>query len=200
MADPNHIVFDKYGLAFIQPCKTANLSQKAAIARALGKPLKRLSSPHYDWEYRYARDIPGEYLIVGTVRHPLDRLVSAWTDRCRHFDHDGLETCGFRKDMDFEQAARHVCQTPDDVINDHFRSLHYEYGDVEPDILVRFETLRQDWERTRFAVQRHCGLQLARLEQRNVTKHDHWSEYYSQDLEAAVRQRYADDFRRWYAN
>lgn len=198
MADPNHIVLDEYRLAFIHPCKTANLAQKAALARSLGWSVKTLSAEDSGWDYRCAENIPREYLIVGTVRHPCERLVSAWFDRQPRLYVSGLHKWGFRQEWTAGQAIAHACQLPDESTNEHFRSLHYEFGPVEPDILIRFETLRKDWERTRFAVKKHSGLDLPRLEQRNGSKHGPWQYYYTPELLERVHERYSEDFRRWY--
>ena len=59
------------------------------------------------------------------------------------------------------------------------------------DCYIRFEELNQDFE----DVCARIGIPLARLPQRNASKHQHYSSYYDYDLIQLVRERFDEEIR-----
>lgn len=106
------------------------------------------------------------------VRHPLDRLVSAWQfftphHRMQHmrvFRHDVTPDCTFRQFLDVVLQAPH---------KDRHTAPQTRYKGPHPiDDLVRLENLSEGWERLvgRFPV--------VPIPHKNQTEHGHWREYF----------------------
>jgi len=85
------------------------------------------------------------WFVAAFVRHPLDRLVSAWADKSRAMT-PGLLHCGFEADMSFDDFVTHVAQHDDD---DHHLRQQYRFivhrGRLSVDFIGRYERLEDDW-------------------------------------------------------
>jgi len=121
------------------------------------------------------------------VRHPFDRLVSAWiyftpAERLRHsqvFKH------AVWPDMPFGAFVELVCQHP---MKDKHTATQVRFkGGVEIDDLVRLEDMAPRWNALvgRFPV--------ATMAHRNKTDHKSWPEYFTPALKAIAGDAYSQD-------
>lgn len=138
----------------------------SSIRRILPKPTERMTA-------QQAQD--DGCFVVAFVRHPLDRLVSAWADKCQPGGMTPrLKTLGFFEGMDFPAFVSHAAQHRD---SDHHLRCQADFlmaGErLCVDYLGRFERLDQDWAR----VQAMFG--LADLPHRNKSpRRGRWQRYY----------------------
>jgi hypothetical protein len=110
---------------------------------------------------------PKKYLKIGIYREPVDRLMSCWRDKMkRHFFKGFKFVNGLRPGMNFNDFAKVVCDTPDEISDGHFRSqsCFYIKGEIFlPDIFVDFDDLPFGWAMARRAVKKHCGKDIPGL-------------------------------------
>ena len=128
--------------------------------------------------------------IICVSRNPFDRIVSAY-----HFAlkfnllvFHGLDG------IDFEEFARVYCANADNEkvfhANKQVNFLKYK-DEILVDYVIRFENI----EETYADMNRKYGLELKPLQKLNGTEHKPYMRHYSDDLEATVREAYADDFK-----
>ena len=149
----------------------------ASIDKALRRFTNRHASP----------DEPGEEYRWMVVRHPLDRLVSAWAYFCKK---DGppktMQGIGTFSWMPFGEWLERVL--PDPSVNSHVQPQVDFKGPFRMDRLCRLENLNSEWKalRGRFP----CILPVERW---NKTTHDPWPSYYTPAQRSAAERAFAAD-------
>lgn len=190
MAEPVNIVLEGHRLAFMLPAKVGNASIKTAVADALGMTRNRLDAPGKwhtepkDYLYR-KRD---EWLIIGFIRHPYARFVSAWREVIR--DNGECKRAGF----EFLPTMDEVAGRLPEITDGHWRSLTDELvheGKIVPRGLVRVEKMDTAWRQMRQVVKAHSGLLLGDLPHLNSTGGDERLSGFAKDR---ISRHYADDF------
>lgn len=133
------------------------------------------------------------------VRHPFDRLISAWKMFSDGISDgpsapkatEGLSLVSFCDIVCDESISYEERRTASERIRHHaipqthpFNALHMA------DFVGRFETLQEDFDRI-------CAqLEIQKLlPHRHVTKHDTWQSYMSPDVVERMAVFYAEDFR-----
>lgn len=144
-----------------------------------------------------------DYLKVGFVRHPLDRLVSCYRSKIAFNDHRPFQADGAHQDMTFDEFCQLVAATPDERANRHFLSQHRflcdRDGGLVVDMLGRFERLAEDWGQVQARVQAFSGARLADLPRANQTAgaEEAWPASYTPELRARMAERYRTDLQRF---
>jgi len=122
-------------------------------------------------------DMPGEEYRWMCVRHPLDRLVSAWAFFCNSEtdaeitgQHD-IEPLGYYWGMPFDEFLDLALEKHD--LNNHTKMQVTFAGPHEFDKLARFENLAVEWEKLR----KHIPY-LHKLKHTHKSEHDAWMDYY----------------------
>jgi hypothetical protein len=118
------------------------------------------------------------------VRNPYDRMVSFFMYGNINFS---------RKFSTFELFVRYVCGQNDTFPNWNTAKLtQVEYLNDELDAIVRLEDIDNFWLsiRERFK----CG----ELPKVNNSIHQHYSHYYTPELEQMVREYFIEDFKQFY--
>jgi len=122
---------------------------------------------------RYAENQrePDKGIIFTVIRHPCDRLVSAWTDK--GMDIHNVET--------FAEWIEWVCKQ-DNTVDAHVAP---QYRDLPPvvDYVLDFARLEQELAFFDMEIP-HC----------NPSKHHHWEAYFTPRLFGKVYKRYRVDF------
>lgn len=163
-------------LAFLLIPKCAATSIKAAV------PLD--PDPMYPHE---AQDMG---LFVATiVRHPLDRLVSAWANKTREIT-PGMIAAGYREGMSLEAFVMHTAKHHD--LDHHVRPqtrFLYKQGRLCADFIGRFESLDVFWARL------GTIFDLPELPHENKSERPHWAECYTDAAAMIARNTYHQDLR-----
>lgn len=198
---PRLIALPGEQLAFCLMGKVANTSVKNAVLSSLGRP-ERFAPEQgvLPWHaLQFLKSTEG-YRVLAMVRHPLDRLVSAWADPllmrtilCR--------IPGITPDMGFAAFARRVVALPDRGLDHHLRSqtallrgLTVRAADIG-----RLEDMPVTWCKFQEIVMQHGG-RLADLQRHHVGHREPWRKFYDTDLRRLVERRYDEDIARWYGN
>lgn len=131
------------------------------------------------------RHVPPHYLpaqptrsFVCTVRHPAHRLVSAWA----YFD---------RTKEPFSEWLRGMPQWFGSI--DIKRTSQAYWCSEKIEIVMRFETLEQDWRN----LLERFSLPFTPLLKERSSKHPHYSEVVSKDDMVLIEDRFHYDFERW---
>jgi hypothetical protein len=133
----------------------------------------------------------GEYFRFAVVRHPLDRLVSAY-HFYRKWDHPSAhpvrEFAAFREFVLSDYFAQDRKNTTRPTGS---QAAFLRIGDqIAIDKVCRFESLADDMA----AVATRLGLTPPQLPQLNATERLGYEAYYSQEIVDLVAQIYRDDF------
>lgn len=135
----------KLEMAVALPTKCGCTSLKEACARfGDRKHLTRL--------LRSDDPVPDRWLKVCPVRSPWDRVMSCWADKVMGTFRPDLAEMGCWPCMPFADFVALVAATPDHLLDRHLMPQHYLIRSPRwsgPDILLRVETMAQDWERVR---------------------------------------------------
>ena len=203
------LISDDRRFLFVHIQKTAGSSLRQALHGAL-PDLRHLLGTHdtarQAREHLGARAYDG-YFTAAFVRNPWDRLVSWYTmiaqprprrpwwrlrhrepelrlwryvrENSRSFEEFILRCTDEIQDVD---GVKSFCRNQVEYISD-------EAGRRIVDFVGRYETLDEDARR----LLGRLGLPDVALPRVNVSRHRHYSTYYSDDLAEVVRQRYARD-------
>lgn len=192
------------GLCFVHIPKVAMSSIRGALAaHAAGVPevdVARARSLVRSVAHRYVREAyPAEIAELSRscftfafVRNPLDRLVSAYTNKMSsdvEIDKSLFENLGLPLDVSFEDFVRTVAEAPEDR-DGHVRSQHtfiYDRRGPIVDFVGRFERLQSDWQ----ALMGRLG--LPPLPHRNRSAHAGAEATYTPALARVAAERYARD-------
>jgi len=198
--DPNNILDRRTKTAWLCVPKVANTAVKVALLEWHGIPIPKTDRQlhsHPAFEFVSAEILAGyaHYTRVAFARHPFDRLVSCWSDKCsKQGWWESLPMFGLRTGMTFPEFVDVVCGQDDYEQNIHYRPLSALLtwrNQPVYDVLCRFEHMVEDWGRVR----QLTGAPM--LKQVNVSKHDHWSKHITPELAQKISYRYAADFVRF---
>lgn len=202
MPDPNNIALRDLDAVFMLLPKVANTSIKKALLAAQGRTANNVHDSGL-FEYVSREEAATFTHRIAFVRDPLRRLASCWRDKFQILS-DGRFLPGFRKfgmhqDMAFEEFVELVADIPDadcTGTGDHFRSQAFSLCDgdtVIPDMVGRFETLGDDWERVRILFKDIGGPDLPVLG--HEKRSDSGEVQYDARRRALALQRYRHDVR-----
>ncbi len=138
------------------------------------------------------------YFKFAIVRHPLDRLVSAFAfldgGGLNHFDREFAEMHLKRFDGDFRRFVREGLK--DVVDHVHFRPqrdwICDRWGRTRVDFVGRFETLDESWREIRSRLKAPVE-DLGRL---NASARGSWRDYFDMETLSVAATLYAQDFRK----
>lgn len=133
------------------------------------------------------------------VRNPWDRLVSCYSDKVmRDSIHQGVASSlarhgDYAPKMEFADFAQAVCSMGEREANRHFRS-QYTFlidrrGALIPKQIGYFETLQGDFA----TMCGQHGIPTSDLPSFKATHHRPYRDYYTDELRAAVAERYGRD-------
>lgn len=205
---PNHVFLPRFRLVLSLTPKAANTSIKQAMLEAMKRRVRLRTNGyrayHRSWLRLDLSEASPDYLVIGVVRNPEDRLKSCFKNKIR--DRGTTEPLrqqyGWPESLDFSEFVDRVCEIPDENADVHFRGQVYSMsvdGELRPDHIIRFEDLTAGpgWTRFRELVENQTGLQLRKdLPHRNATD----SRPLSVDpkTRAKIRERYAEDYQIFY--
>jgi hypothetical protein len=119
-----------------------------------------------------------EYLKIGMIRNPYDRVVSAWrygfNNRRKKFK-DYLK--GLFESSKYEKRNLNMC--------DFFKV----GGDIEIDLYIKYENIQRDFNN----VCEKIGVIDQQLPHKNKGGHKHYSQYYDKETISIVSDIYAED-------
>lgn len=191
MSDPNHIALVEQKLVFMLPCKVGNSSIKAALADTLGMKRKQLHLAR-TWNVVSNAEISAlgkDWLIVGFVRHPYARFLSAWRHKIRDEGKTALAHGASTIDGVAEALPR--------ITDQHWRRLVDELcmgGRPLCNLVVKTDDMQAAWKTVQGAVHGHCRLLLHRIPHLNQTVGD---EVLSKQAKSLIAAHYADDLKRF---
>lgn len=198
--EPINVVIDDLKLVFVSIPKCGNRSIKHLIVDRLGYGDK--SKHLWDLDYKYLKEVPGDYLKIAFVRNPYVRLVSLYKDKFSPVKNKKFLDLGFYKDMDFTEFCIHLNGLPPDNdprIDVHLKSQYYFLtlnGEVIVDLIVPLETMQKNWKQYSDKVKHHCGIELPRLPHTHKSGRRKLINYYQKIpyTEMCVYERYKKDF------
>jgi hypothetical protein len=183
--------FEKHRCIFVHLPKCAGVSVNRALFGGLGGG--HLTIVQYSFAFSPAEF--DEFFKFTIVRHPLDRLVSAFFF---------LKNGGFEeKDRAWSEEHLAGIETFDEFVTDwlteeriwsmvHFFPQYWYlqdcWGELRVDFIGRLENLENDFRR----ICETLNIQ-AKLPHSNSSKHDHYRDYYNSRTVQKVTQLYAQD-------
>lgn len=212
------VVVPSLNLAYGRVPKVANSMLKRQVARAAGieDQFNEVFSRDRDWRTK----APVAYLVTAAelkrrwpeafvfafVRDPLSRLGSCYRSKisgAKRFS-DAFRREGLTPDTTFPEFVAHVERRRDWRCNVHYRpqaAILTHRGEVVPDFIGKFETIREDWKRLSDLLEGRGSPRLPPLPQRNhkrpVVAPDDFFEG-DEALAARARARYSEDYRLFY--
>lgn len=213
--NPNNYSPPGSGLIWFGLPKTASSSQKRAVALSFrllapdevkgnGLPLKVVNGRLDIYSLSEVRDLQREnsgIISLCTVRNPFDRFVSLWNERVR-----GRERGTIKRNMpgglSLEEFAEWLHARPYDPDLDHHchRMVTKTVIDDEfvPHVVMRFETLSEDWRECQRMVKERCGVDLLDLDHlRNGKRASHYRDLFTTKARRLIAERYAEDLDRF---
>jgi hypothetical protein len=203
MPDPNNIALRESGIVLMLLPKIANTSIKVALAKAY--KIDGVENIHDRglFEYVSKREAQSFPIRIAIVRDPLDRLVSCFRDKFLGATNEdflaGFRRRGWTPGMTFEAFVEAVAELPDTDcrgVLQHIRSMSADLVSNEkiiPNIIFRFESLREEWQVLQALLEATGGPFLPALshERRSLSP----APNYDARRRAFARQRYRDDIR-----
>ena len=131
----------------------------------------------------------------GFVRNPWERAVSCWKFGCYQSVGGSEWDMSFR---DFCFKLNSIDISPKTGIADNGLLLHIceqhpflicEEYKTKADFIGRFENLQEDFN----IVCSKIGIPQCQLQEQNITKHKHYTEYYDDETKSIVAEKYAKD-------
>lgn len=149
-----------------------------------------------------------DYLKFAIVRNPWDRLVSCYKNKIlsagdtNDFYENGVHRALvknygdlFYKEMTFDDFAQAVCDIPDEIAEDHFRSQHTfvtHRDQLIVDHIGKLENIDEEWAYICANINIDNKLENINVSSKSGTKRT-YKDYYSDELRDKVAQRYQKD-------
>lgn len=149
-----------------------------------------------------------DYMKFAIVRNPWDRLVSCYKNKIlssgetNDFYENGVHRALvknygdlFDQSMTFEQFANVVCDIPDNIAEDHFRSQHTfvtHRGQVIVDHIGKLENIDNEWAYICANINIDNKLENINASSKPSAA-DAYKDYYSDELRDKVAERYRKD-------
>jgi len=205
----NVIAFEKYGLCYIAIPKAANTSIKYWLYNLTSKKVGErlcLSNIHdkshnifnyknTSWVYKNKNRM----FTFSIVRHPLNRLYSAYIDKTQgKVMHQPFIRMGFKKDMSFEEFVLHCCGIPDKKSDVHIRSqmsMLMLQGCFLPNLVLKLENLERDFQILKNIIECQSSIKLDQLTVKNNKTNGKVIPKISKTTLEKVKSRYLRDFR-----
>ena len=154
----------------------------SAIAYAIGE--KQIGQ-------RVEPDQPSDDTRLMVVRHPLERIVSAYTFFCKErlyapFN-EGMANLGYKRDMLFNEFLDHLLVHYDE--NVHTKKQADFTGGNHIDILIPIDKLNDAWPR----IAAKYNLDSLKEVQANKSNHSGWEEYYTTEQRERAEQVFKED-------
>jgi hypothetical protein len=134
---------------------------------------------------------PSSDVRMMVVRHPLDRIVSAWSFFCKKNTHqpfnDGMRVLGYKREMEFSDFLSHVLEHHEE--NVHTAKQVLFKGDQYIDLLVPVERLSSIWH----YVAKEYKLSSLQEKYANASPHLRWENYYSPEEREITEQVFKED-------
>lgn len=162
--------------------KAANTSIRIALLPLCGADagaLKRPSKVHKFEALNKSQAVEGypgldeDAYIFTVVRHPAERLLSAWKNKVRSMrDFGPAKAIGLRPWMSFDAFLETIASVPKEMLDSHFRmqSLLLSEPLKAPKVkVIKMENLDEDWPAISSQIETRSGIALGPLESFNVT-------------------------------
>lgn len=166
-------VFDEHKVAWPRICKAGTCSTRTAA-----KHIPHRTASYRDLDDRGLYEPDNDWFFFCFVRHPLDRIVSAWA----FFDKNRIGVAPFKTWALDVMGKQDKHWMPQHLYTDGFRL----------DFVGKLETLSEDWRRLR-ELRPDMGLRET-LPHLNSSPHRDWQDYMTPKLERQLRDYYARDF------
>ena len=154
----------------------------SAIAYAIGE--KQIGQ-------RVEPDEPSEDIRMMVVRHPLDRIVSAWSFFCKERTdaafNDGMSNLGYYREMSFDEFLNHLLEHYNKNVHT-IKQIDFAGGN-EIELLIPMEKLSSAWP----CIAKTYRLSTFREDRANKSKHEDWQMYYSEGQRNKAEQVFEED-------
>ncbi|OJU06194.1 MAG: hypothetical protein BGN87_13070 [Rhizobiales bacterium 65-79] len=201
----NTLIFPECKVAYIPVPKAACTSIKTALLPLVGEEarddfLVHLTDKFDIRPFSECRPLLSpEWFVFTVVRHPIDRALSAWRNKC---DPAGpgltgrMHKMGFRPGDDLDAFTKTLSRWPAQAMDEHVmpQSDLLDGIDRWPVQVFKFETLKDDWPAIVREIRRRGGQISDDLPMRNVS-----SQRVGDSRQAMERLNriYRDDFARY---
>ena len=203
ISPPRFYTLADRNLVYMEVPKVACTSIKLTIGHAYGMSFETEldSHDHQGWNYGLGKPQKSQGCIFAFVRNPFDRLVSCYRDKVVGSDYfsETLKMSHNRipSDISFEEFVKIIVKIPDFLADKHFKSqyaLLSHNGQLLPNFIGHFETLKEDW--LLLAKKHKFDHSLAHKNAGKMREKDNntYHNYYTPELINLVYLRYQNDF------
>ena len=141
--------------------------------------------------YRTSPEEDSEDTRFMVVRHPLDRIVSAWSFFCKERHHapfnEGMAKLGYSRTMSFSEFLDHLLEHHDK--NVHTMKQIKFTGGQDIHILIPIEKLNEKWPELVEAY----GLSPFQNSLANSSQHEDWMSYYTPEQRVQTEEVFQED-------
>lgn len=149
-------------------------------------------------------DHQGNRFKWAVVRSPFSRLYSCWLDKVNTVRprRNMLPAFGGRfqpGESSFECFVDWISSTSDKDSGSHWMSQDFILREqrFEPDIILRFESLQEDWQMLAELIGLNPSLERVNCMREDIAEHNFHVDAYTDSLRNKVAQRYRTDFERF---
>ncbi len=128
-----------------------------------------------------------KYFKFAVIRNPWDRMLSQYLFD-REFKQSGNER-EESKDFSFDEFDEYIKALPAFLMQEQYRFITDDNGQLLVDFVARFEKLGSDFQR----VCKKIGISDRYLPHINTSRHTHYSAYYTEDIKQTVQELFAKD-------
>ena len=177
------------GLGFVIIPKCGGSSIKTAMRDGMG--LQPNGGIHVDKRLNITNSV-ADLFTAAFIRHPLDRLVSAWANKIHSesYMERRLGKHGFRLNMPFDEFVRHV--------EGHCWDAHIQpqckFLPVGTNLVARFERMAEVWPEIQAKFP-----WLPDLPHENKTEHAPWESMYTPETREIAERIYQQDLELWHS-
>ena len=199
------LVFRKHKIAYIPIPKAACSSIKYAL-----RPLTETSSQSAPGIHSFpgfevrrfdeiANELDGDWLVFTVVRHPVDRIQSAWRDKMRSEEKitSWMKLHALRPGDSFDRFVHIISLWPTITLDEHVmpQSMLLHHVRELPIRVYRFEDLDNVWPELSAEITRRSGVEVGPLAKMNSTEPS--VPEMSTRTEARLKRLYEKDFARF---